>query len=371
MQLSRKIRLYPTKEQETLFIEFANTSRFAYNECLAYRISEYQKGKSIGQNECIKHLQELKYSDEYSWLQKTPEAITKQAIKDLDKAYKRFFKEKKGFPKFHKKNKTPLSFYQRTDKFRQIDDTHIKITGIKTPVKCHKCKIPDKVVNTRIKYDGKYWYLSYAYEKAVTQKDLSDTAIGVDLGIKEYAVCSDGTVYSNINKTDRVRRLEKRKKRLQRQLSRKYEMNKNGKKFIKTQNIIKLEQRVRLIDRKLDNIRDNYVHTVTKQLVLKKPKAIVIEDLNVKGMMKNKHLSHAIGQQNFRKTREYLTYKAKLYGIPLIVADKFYPSSKRCSSCGNIKKDLRLKDRVYRCPVCGLKLDRDLNASLNLRALAY
>lgn len=205
----------------------------------------------------------------------------------------------------------------------------------------------------------------------VKQKDLSDTALGIDLGIKEYAICSDSTVYSNINKTDYVCRLEKRKKRLQRQLSRKYGMNKQGNKFVKTQNIIKLEQRIRLIDRKLTNIRDNYVHTVTKQLVLKKPKAIVIEDLNVKGMMKNKHLSHAIGQQNFRKTREYLTYKAELYGIPLIIADRFYPSSKRCSNCGSIKKDLKLKDRVYHCSVCGLKIDRDLNASLNLEALAY
>lgn len=370
MQLSRKIRLYLTKEQEALFVEFANTARFAYNECLAYRKSEYEKDNKVGQKECIKHLQDLKYSDAYSWLQKTPEAITKQAVKDLDKAYRKFFKEHKGFPKFHRKNKTPLSFYQRTDNFKQIDDTHIKVTGIKTPVKCHKCKIPEKVVNTRIKYDGKYWYLTYAYEKQVKPKTVTDKTLGVDLGIKEYAVCSDGTVYGNINKTDTIRRLEKRKKRLQRQLSRKYEMNKQGKKFIKTENIKRLEQRIRLLDRKLANIRDNYAHTVTKELILKQPKAIVIEDLNVKGMMKNKYLSHAIGQQCWNKTRQYLTYKAELYGIPLVVADRRYPSSKKCSKCGNIKHDLKLSDRIYKCSVCGLVLDRDYNASLNLMALA-
>ena len=370
MQLSRKIRLYPTKEQEELFKEFSNTARFAYNESLAFRKQEYENGNCIGQKECIKHLQDLKYSD-YAWLQNTPEAVTKQAIKDLDKAYKKFFKEKKGFPKFHKRGKTPLSFYQRTDNFRQIDDTHIKITGVKSPVKCKKCKIPDKVVNTRVKFDGKYWYLSYTYEKQEKTEQLHDKALGIDLGIKEYVICSDGTVYGNINKKERVLKLEKRKKRLQRQVSRKYQMNKQGNKFIKTENIKKTEQQIRLIDRKLSNIRDTYVHTVTKQIVLKRPKAIVIEDLNVKGMMKNRHLSHAVGQQNFRKTREYLSYKAKLYSIPIIIADRMYPSSKKCSCCGYIKKDLKLRERVYKCTICGFSEDRDFNASLNLEVLAY
>lgn len=366
MKLSRKIRLCPTKEQETFFIEFANTARFAYNESLAYRKTEYEKGNAVGQRECIKHLQDLKYSGDFDWLLKIPEAVTKQAIKDLDAAYKKFFKEHKGFPKFHRKGKTPLSFYQRIDRFKQIDDTHIKVTGIKAPVKCHKCKIPENAVNTRIKYDGKYWYLTYAYEKQIKKKALTSKALGVDLGIKEYMVCSDGTVYANINKSERICRLEKRKKRLQRKLSRKYEMNKQGRKFVKTENIEKLEQKIRLIDRKLANIRDTYIHTVTKQLMLKRSKAIVLEDLDVSGMMKNKHLSHAISQQCWYKTRRYVTYKAELYGIPVIIADKRYPSSKKCSQCGHIKKNLKLSDRVYECPVCKAVLDRDYNASFNL-----
>jgi len=214
-------------------------------------------------------------------------------------------------------------------------------------------------------FDGKYWYLSYSYE--IEEKISNGSGeLEVDLGMKDLTVISDGRVFRNINKTRIIKKLEEQKKRLQRQVSRKYEMNKRGSKFIKTENIKKLEKRIRLLDRRLANIRNIYVHVVTKDLVRTTPKKIVIEDLNVRGMMKNRHLSRAVAGQCFNKFRTYLTYKCRMNGIELAVADRWFPSSKICSCCGNVKKDLKLKDRVYRCGVCGLEIDRDYNASINL-----
>ena len=183
--------------------------------------------------------------------------------------------------------------------------------------------------------------------------------------VKDLAVCSDGTVYKNINKTYVVRKIEKRLKRLQKQVSRKYEQNKKGKEYVKTKNIIKLEKKIQQIHRRLANIRTNYLHQTTTRIVKTKPYRVVVEDLNVKGMMKNKHLSDAIRKQGFYEFKRQLEYKCKLRGIEFVVADRFYPSSKICSQCGKIKKDLKLKDRVYQCS-CGLMIDRDFNASMNL-----
>lgn len=367
MQLAHKIRLYPNKEQEALLFQFANTSRWAWNESLAYRIARYEKDSSnttIQQG--IEHIQDLKYNNpDYAWVRSVPEAITKQAIKDLDKAYKLFFKSGFGKPKFKKKGKSNISFYQRTDNFRQVDDTHIKITGIKSYIKIKKCNIPCRVSNTRVSFDAKYWFLSYTYEVQEQTCDGVDT-IGVDLGIKNTAILSNGVTYENINKTPTVRKLEKQKRRLQRQISRKYEMNRQGKRFIKTENIKRLEKKLKLIDRRLANIRNTYIHQITKDLVRTTPKKIVIEDLNVRGMLKNKHLSKAISSQCFHKFRQYLTYKCQLYGIELEIADRFYPSSKMCSCCGNVKQQLSLSERIYKCEECGLEIDRDYNASMNL-----
>ena len=367
MQIAKKIRLYPNKEQEELFWQFAGTSRWAWNESLAYRMDRYEKdGSNTTVQQGIEHIQDLKHNNpDYVWVKSIPEAITKQSIKDLDKAYKSFFKSGFGKPKFKKKGKCNISFYQRTDNFHQVDDTHIKITGIKSYIKIKKCDIPIKVSNTRVSFDGKYWYLSYAYE-VQEQTNNSIDIIGVDLGIKDLAIVSDGKVFKNINKTQVIKKLEKQQKRLQRQVSRKYEMNKQGKKFVKTENIKKLEQRIRLLDRRLANIRNTYTHEITKDLVRATPKKIVIEDLNVRGMLKNKHLSKAISNQCFNKFRKYLTYKCQLYGIELEIADRFYPSSKMCSCCGNVRKQLSLSERIYKCKECGLEIDRDYNASINL-----
>ena len=194
---------------------------------------------------------------------------------------------------------------------------------------------------------------------------MTDVSLGVDLGLKDLAICSDGTVYKNINKNYGVRKIEKRLQRLQRQVSRKYEKNKKGKEYVKTKNIVKLERQIQQIHRRLANIRNNYLHQTTTSIVKAKPYRVVIEDLDVSNMMKNKHLSDAIRKQGFYEFKRQLEYKCKFRGIELVVADRFYPSSKTCSHCGEIKKDLKLKDRVYKCR-CGFTIDRDLNASINL-----
>ena len=377
MLLGKKIRLYPTKSQEDLFFQFAGTSRFAYNFALGYKLDFYEKDKSNPNQKTIRNsLANLKHNNpDYNWLNSIPEAITKKAIADLDSAYTNWLKSvsgkskhKVGKPKFKKKNKCIISFYQRTDNVHMLDKNHVKITGIKDGVRV-KEPIPAGVQNTRVKYDGKYWYLTYCIETNTSDRtNLNPTneVIGVDLGIKETAIVSDGTIYNNINKTRTVKQLEKRKKHLQRQLSRKYEINKQGNKFVKTNNIKKLEQKIRLIDRTLSNIRHNYINNITKELVKTTPKKIVIEDLNVSGMMKNKYLSKAVQQQLFYEFKRQLEYKCKIYNVELVVADRFFPSSKTCSCCGYKKIDLKLKDRVYKCEKCGLKLDRDLNAAINL-----
>jgi transposase, IS605 orfB family len=218
-----------------------------------------------------------------------------------------------------------------------------------------------------ISFDGKYWYLSYTEDIEVQVTDLSDytDGIGVDLGIKTLATVSDGTVLPNIKTFRRVRILNKRLKRLQRKVSRKYLINKCNK-HNKTKNIIKLERQIKLIHCSIKNIRINHIRKFVSDLVKKQPQYIAIEDLNVKGMMKNKHLAKDIINCSFYTIREYLIRKATERQIAVRLVDRFYPSSKTCSNCGSYKKDLKLSQRVYHCDNCQEKIDRDFNASLNI-----
>jgi putative transposase len=202
-------------------------------------------------------------------------------------------------------------------------------------------------------------------EQEVEKPELTGETIGIDLGIKELAtVSSMDKPIANINKTAEVRRLKKKLKRKQRQISRKYEKNKikieRAYKFTKTKNIERLEREARLIHRRLGNIRLNHIHQATTKIAKTKPSRVVVEDLNVRGMMKNRHLSRAIAEQCFGMFVIILTYKCKMRGIELVEADRYYPSSKRCSRCGEVKRDLKLKDRVFVCPRCGFTLDRDM-----------
>ena len=218
-----------------------------------------------------------------------------------------------------------------------------------------------------ISFDGKYWYLSYTEDVETKVQNLPDytDGIGIDLGIKTLAMVSDGTKIPNIKTFRRVRILNKRLKRLQRKVSRKYLINKCNK-HNKTKNIIKLERRIKLIHRSLKNIRINHIRKFVSELVKKQPQYIAIEDLNVKGMMRNKHLAKDIANCSFYTIKEHLVRKAKERNIVVRLVDRFYPSSKTCSNCGSYKKDLKLSQRVYHCNSCQKEIDRDFNASRNI-----
>lgn len=387
MLIGKFVRLEPNKEQEQAFLRFVGGNRFAWNESKSYLDNLYRNEKRYATlSDLMKHLQDLKHTDpNYDWLNNVPEAITKQAMKDLLKAYQSFYRDRKKNktndfdkykPNYKKKGKCEESFYQRTDNIHKTDDTHIKMTGIKTPVKCKNLKgieLPEHIQNPRVKFDGKYWYLTYAYEiqqECIEQFNI-DT-LGIDLGIKDLAILSNGKHHRNINKDKRVKILRKRLTHIQRQISRKYEsnaeINLQGKKiFHKTKNIEKLEQQERLLYRKISNIQKTYMYEVINDVVRTKPQTIVIEDLNVKGMLQNPKLARAIQEENLARFRQILTYKCEQYGINLVIADRYYPSSKRCSCCGNIKHNLKLSDRIYKCDVCDIEIDRDDNAALNLR----
>jgi len=221
-------------------------------------------------------------------------------------------------------------------------------------------------MNPRIKYDGLNWYITVGIEYEDSTTLSTNEGIGIDLGIKDLTICSDGNTYKNINKTHKIKKLEKRKRRLQRSISRRYEKNKKGGSYCKTSNIIKSEKELLKLNHRLTNIRQNYLHQTTTEIVKTRPSFIVLEDLNVKGMMKNKHLSKSVQQQCFGEFRRQIEYKSAWNNIQVIIADRFFPSSKLCSYCGNIKKDLKLSDRIYRCE-CGNVIDRDYQAALNLK----
>ncbi len=365
MILAKKVRLLPTEEQEQQLWKSVGTARFIYNWTLNKQEENHKNGgKFISDNNLRKELTILK-QDKLKWLSEVSNNVAKQAVKDGCNAYKRFFKGQAEKPRFKSRRKSKKSFYNDTEKLKVKENKLVLVEKVGWIRTNEQIPLGTKYTNPRISYDNKYWYISVGIEQDEAMEDLTDTSLGIDLGLKDLAVCSNGDVYKNINKTYVVRKIEKRLKRLQKQVSKKYENNKNGKEFVKTKNIIKLEKKIQLIHRRLANIRNNYIHQTTTSIVKTKPCKIVIEDLNVKGMMKNKHLSDSIRKQSFYEFRRQLEYKTKFRGIELVVADRFYPSSKTCSCCGNIKKDLKLKERVYNCE-CGFTIDRDLNASINL-----
>ncbi len=374
MILSLKIKLYPTKEQEQLMWQSSGVSRYIYNWGLALKKQKYEEENiNLSISDLRKELTQFKKTSGFSWLN-TPSADGgREALRDLGDAYKKFFKKQGGYPKFKKKGKCETSFYHDPRKLK-VNDDYIYLEKIGLVKMSDEGRLPKgdykkdkiKVTNPRIKHNGRYWILTLGIEVEDESAELTNVSLGIDVGVKDLAVCSDGQVFKNINKSRTIKKLEKRLKRLQRQVSRKYEMNKQGNKFVKTKNIIKLEHQIKLIHLRLSNIRNNHLHQATNKIVKTKPSRIVIEDLNVSGMMKNRHLSKAIQQQKLYEFRRQLEYKTKKYGIELVLADRWYPSSKTCSGCGAIKSDLKLKDRVFKCDCCGLEIDRDLNASINL-----
>ena len=375
-----RVMLLPNNKQQTKLFQYANTARFAYNWAIGREQENYKNGgKFISDGDLRKEFTQLKKTSEYAWLNNVSNNVTKQAIKDACEAYKNFFKGITKSPRFKSKKYSMPKFYQDNVRI-QFTDTHVKIEGFATSKKKNKQRlnwirlaehgrIPIgniRYMNPRIKYDGLNWYITVGIEYENSTAPPTNEGVGIDLGIKDLAICSDKNKYQNINKTQRVKKLEKRKRRLQRSISRKYENNKKGERYCKTNNIIKSEKELLKLNHRLTNIRQNYLHQTTSEIVKRKPSFICMEDLNVSGMMKNKHLSKAVQQQGFYEFRRQIEYKSEWNNIPVIIADRFFPSSKLCSCCGNIKKDLKLSDRIYKCE-CGNIIDRDYQASLNLK----
>ena len=376
---SIKVRLNPNNKQLTKLFQYAGCARFAYNWAIAREQESYNQGNNfLFDNELRKEFTQLKKQEEYKWLNDVSCNVTKQAIKDACNTYKRFFKGQCKYPRFKSKKYSTPSFYQDNVRIR-FTNTHVKVEGFSKSKKqnkqklnwiklCEKGRIPTncRYMNPRFTYDGLYWYVSVGVEVDITNTLASNEGIGVDLGIKDLAVCSNGSTYKNINKIQKVKKLEKRKRRLQRSISRRYEKNKKGVRYKKTSNIVKREKELLKVTKRLTNIRHNHLHQITSEIVKRKPSFICIEDLNVSGMIKNRHLSKAVQQQGFYEFRRQIEYKSEWINIPVIIADRFFPSSKLCSCCGTIKKDLKLSDRTYKCE-CGNVIDRDFQASLNLQ----
>lgn len=377
-----RVMLVPNNKQQTKLFEYTNAARFAYNWALGREQENYKNsGTFISDGDLRKEFTQLKKTPEYEWLNFISNNVTKQAVKDACEAYKNFFKGYTKFPRFKSRKHSVPKFYQDNLKI-QFTDTHVKMERFATSKKKNKQKlnwirlaehgrIPTdcKYMNPRIKYDGINWWITVGieYEQKKSSGISSNDGIGIDLGIKDLAICSDEQKYQNINKAKKIKKLEKKKCRLQRSISRKYLKNKKGENYCKTSNIIKSEEKLLKLNHRITNIRQNYLHETTLEIINRKPRFICIEDLNVKGMMKNKHLSKAVQQQCFGEFRRQIEYKSMWNNIPVIIADRFYPSSKLCSCCGNIKKDLKLSDRIYKCCECGTVIDRDYQAALNLK----
>ena len=401
---SQKIRLKLTKEQENLAWWYSKVSRNYWNllvdidkrnnkgefddilnkngnktyyskfhdrEIYSLNLSDYRSlAKIVVAKNCEKE------SEKWSWYYQPNQSFIYNFI---SKELVKIRKQNKGKLNFRTIDKIQPNFYVRCSvsaNGKRPSRIYLKDNGkLQIPTigdvsfgsvrKGFDLSCKKQVAN--ISFDGKYWYLSYTenIETSVTNLPDYTDGIGIDLGIKTLATVSDGTNVPNIKTFRRVRILNKRLKRLQRKVSRKYLINKCNK-HNKTNNIIKLERRIKLIHRSLKNIRINHIRKFVSELVKKQPQYIAIEDLNVKGMMRNKHLAKDISNCSFYTIREHLIRKATERNIVVRLVDRFYPSSKTCSNCGSYKKNLKLNQRVYHCDNCQLKIDRDFNASLNI-----
>ena len=390
MYLMKKIRLLPTVEQEKLFWKSAGVARWSYNFFLSYNQEKYNeyledntKKKFVSECDVRKYINNILKKTTHIWLQEVGNNVMKQGVKDASISLKRFFNKISSYPKYKSRKKSKPSFYVNYETLKRTPNGFRgeRIGIVKTRESLPKIPKNQKYVNPRITYDGKFWYLSVGYRVKPKQVELTDEKIGIDLGLKDLAIVSNTDnsylkKYRNINKGYKIRLLEKRLKRAQRKLSRKilnnienYDENRVPT-YIRPlkdcKNIQKQIYIVRNLYRKLTSVRNNYIHQITTEIVKTKPSKIVIEDLNVSGMMKNRHLAKSIANSKWYEFRRQILYKAELYGIEVVLADRFYPSSKTCSYCGNYKKDLKLKDRTYVCDECGLKIDRDINAAINL-----
>ena len=381
-----KVELKPAKQQIQKINQSLGVCRWLYNSYIAKNKSLYQDFKDgkidkkkafMSANDFDKYINnEVKILDEYRWINDCGSKARKQSVCNAELAFKKFFKGETQFPRFKKKGKSEDGLYfpknNKTD--WKIERHRINIPTLKWVRIKEFGYIPTdaKVISGTVTQQAGRYYVSVICEAEEIRNHKPVTEpLGIDLGLKYFAVLSNEVTKKNINKTSKIKKLEKKLKREQRKLSRKYEslkkQNKTEKGGATRQNIHKQTVKVQKLYQRLANIRTDYINKCISEIVEQKPSSITIEDLNVRGMMKNRHLSKSVAQQKFYEFRVKLTNKCQQNGIELRIVDRWYPSSKLCSCCGNIKKDLKLSDRIYICNECDLVIDRDLQASINLR----
>jgi len=372
-----KIEIKLTEQQINKIHQTIGVSRFIYNFYIAHNKEVYEKEKKfISGMDFSKWLNNeyIPNNPDKAWIKEISSKATKQSIMNGEKAFKKFFKGKSGFPKFKKKkNQDAKAYFPKNNKTDWTIERHrIKIPTLGWIKLKEFGYIPvNSVVKSgTVSQKADRYYFSILVEEDVKPNNIPCTkGIGIDLGLKDFAICSNGLTKKNINKTKTVKKEEKKLKREQRKLSRKYESlklrNKKEKGEATRQNIQKQIVKVQKLHQRLTNIRTDYINKTINELIKQKPSFITIEDLNVSGMMKNRHLAKAVAQQKFYEFRTKLISKVNHNNIEIRIVDRWFPSSKLCSCCGAYKKDLKLSDRVYKCS-CGFEMDRDLNASINL-----
>ena len=376
MYKALKIELKLTNEQKIQVNKTIGVERFIYNEYIKYNQEQYKLGnKFISANDFSKYINNIYLPNnlDKKWIKEVSSKSVKQAMIYGEKAFKNFFKGLSAFPVFKKKGKNELGAYfvKNNKKDFEFYRHKIKIPTLKF-IRVKEYGYIPKNANiksgTITKIADRYFLsLIMEVEDTVKASNTSSKGLGVDLGIKDTAICSDGRVFKNINKTKKVKKLKKKLKREQRKMSRSYEYSKSKKiKLKELKNFNKKKLKVQKIFYRLNCIRDDYNNKIVNEITRAKLKYITIEDLKVSNMIKNRHLSKVIQEQNFYSIRTKLINKCKERNIELRLVDAFYPSSKTCSCCGSVKKDLKLSDRIYKCYNCGLEMDRDYNASINL-----
>ena len=376
MYKALKIELKLTVAQKIKVCQTIGTERFIYNEYIKYNQEQYKLGnKFISANDFSKYINNIYLPNnlDKKWIKEVSSKSVKQAMIYGEKAFKNFFKGLSAFPVFKKKGKNELGAYfvKNNKKDFEFYRHKIKIPTLKF-IRVKEYGYIPKNANiksgTITKIANRY-FLSLIIEvkDIVKTENTSTKGLGIDLGIKDTAICSDGMVFKNINKTKKVKKLKKKLKREQRKMSRSIEYSKSKKiKLKELKNFNKKKLKVQKIFYRLNCIRDDYNNKIVNEITRIKLKYITIEDLKVSNMIKNRHLSKVIQEQNFYSIRTKLINKCKERNIELRLVDAFYPSSKTCSCCGSVKKDLKLSDRIYKCYNCGLEMDRDYNASINL-----
>ena len=381
MLKSFKTEINPTQEQKSRINRTIGTCRYVYNFYLAYNKELHDNGEKFMTGKRFSVWLNNEYIPDHpdkAWIRDAYSKAVKKSIEDGCTAFTRFFKHQSAFPKFKKKGRSDVKMYfvKNNPKDCACERHRIKIPTLGWVRLKEKGYIPMtkdgwKIKSGTVSIKADRYYVSVLVEipdpQAVNNRN---DGIGIDLGVKDFAILSNGKTYKNINRSVRLKKLEKQLCRKQRCLSRKYKNLKKGE-VTQRANIQKQKLKVQKLHHKIDNIRTDYINKIIAEIVKTKPSYITIEDLNVSGRMKNRHLSKAVASQKFYEFRSRLKAKCDANGIELRVVDRFYPSSKLCHCCGRIKKDLKISDRIYRC-ACGYVEDRDFNASLNLRdAVTY